>query len=303
MNTKTNHTKHHTPTIVLAWSSVLLLSILPNVLFDEFGGGTPDWLYLAKLGVLVALMWLSIVWEPARRLRTFYLAFLGLFLLEELFLRVGSWSRWQAWFTNQGFVIDQLGIQLRVAGVALAMLGLLASLGLKRREFFLRLGDLDEPAPPMPVFGFNAPTSWKRQGLLLGAGIGLAVMAAFGLTLRPEGAAWAALLPLFPMVLVLAAMNAFGEEVSYRAALLGPAYPPLGGRQAVWLTAAFFGISHYFGAPYGVIGVVLFGLFGWVLGTVMLNSKGLLWPWFIHFVVDVVIFSFIAMGAVTPGGG
>ena len=41
---------------------------------------------------------------------------------------------------------------------------------------------------------------------------------------------------------------------------------------------------------------------GYVLGRAMLKSEGILWPWFIHFLQDVVIFSFLAIGAVRPGG-
>jgi hypothetical protein len=35
----------------------------------------------------------------------------------------------------------------------------------------------------------------------------------------------------------------------------------------------------------------------------MLETRGLAWAWFIHFVQDVLIFSFLALGAITPGGG
>ncbi|HEX2695726.1 MAG TPA: hypothetical protein VHP61_08215 [Acidobacteriota bacterium] len=34
---------------------------------------------------------------------------------------------------------------------------------------------------------------------------------------------------------------------------------------------------------------------GWLLGKSMLETKGLLWPWFIHFVPDVIVFLFYAM--------
>jgi hypothetical protein len=35
----------------------------------------------------------------------------------------------------------------------------------------------------------------------------------------------------------------------------------------------------------------------------MLDTRGLGWAWFIHFVQDVAIFSFLALGEITPGGG
>jgi membrane protease YdiL (CAAX protease family) len=105
-----------------------------------------------------------------------------------------------------------------------------------------------------------------------------------------------------PWILLFAATNAFGEEMLYRSALLAPTHKVLGGEQAILLTATFFGIGHYYGVPYGITGVLLAGFFGWVLGWAMLETRGFFWPWMIHMVTDVVIFSFIAMGAVTAGG-
>jgi hypothetical protein len=32
------------------------------------------------------------------------------------------------------------------------------------------------------------------------------------------------------------------------------------------------------------------------------ETEGLFWPWFIHFLQDVVIYTFMAIGLVTAGG-
>jgi len=42
---------------------------------------------------------------------------------------------------------------------------------------------------------------------------------------------------------------------------------------------------------------------GWFLGKSMLETRGLFWAWLIHLVQDVLIFAFLAIGSVTPGGG
>lgn len=73
--------------------------------------------------------------------------------------------------------------------------------------------------------------------------------------------------------------------------------------QTLFLTAAFFGLAHYYGVPYGIIGVVMSTFLGWMEGKAMLETRGFFWAWFIHFWQDVSIFSFLAMGAVTAGGG
>ena len=35
----------------------------------------------------------------------------------------------------------------------------------------------------------------------------------------------------------------------------------------------------------------------------MLETRGLTWAWFIHFVQDELVYGFMAIGAITPGGG
>ena len=97
-------------------------------------------------------------------------------------------------------------------------------------------------------------------------------------------------------------MNAFSEEMTFRAALLAPLHGVVGKSQALLLTAALFGLWHYYGVPYGVVGVIMAGGLGWLLGKSMLETKGLFWAWFIHFWQDVAIFSFIAAGSIVPGG-
>jgi hypothetical protein len=68
------------------------------------------------------------------------------------------------------------------------------------------------------------------------------------------------------------------------------------------MVAVYFGIMHFYGVPYGVVGVLLAGFLGWILAKSMQETRGLFWAWFIHFWQDVWIFSFLAIGSITPGG-
>ena len=108
--------------------------------------------------------------------------------------------------------------------------------------------------------------------------------------------------PVLPVVLLAAALNAFNEEMTYKASLLAVLVDAVGSRQALWMVAAYFGLAHFYGVPYGVIGVVLASFLGWILAKSMLETRGLAWAWLIHFCQDVLIFGFIAAGAITPGG-
>lgn len=82
-------------------------------------------------------------------------------------------------------------------------------------------------------------------------------------------------IPLMPAVLLFAMMNSFSEEISYRASELAVLKGVISNPQALLLTAVFFGIGHYYGVPYGVIGVVMAGVLGWLLGKSMLETKGI----------------------------
>ena len=97
-------------------------------------------------------------------------------------------------------------------------------------------------------------------------------------------------------------MNAFSEEYSYRAAIIATIRPVVGDNQALLLSSFSFGGAHFYGIPYGFLGVGIAACLGYVLGRVMLETEELFWHWFIHLVQDVVIFAFMATGAVTPGG-
>ncbi len=118
----------------------------------------------------------------------------------------------------------------------------------------------------------------------------------------PSGNTLLTVLPMLPVIIVLALMNSFSEEMNYRAALLATLNGVVSRQQAILLSAAFFGIGHFYGVPYGILGVAMAGFLGWLLGKAMLETGGFFWPWLIHFLQDVLIFSFMAIGSVVAGG-
>ena len=70
-------------------------------------------------------------------------------------------------------------------------------------------------------------------------------------------------------------MNAFNEEFTLKAALLSVLEPAVGRGQALWLTTYYFGVGHYYGVPYGIVGLLLAGFLGWFLGKSMQETGGL----------------------------
>ena len=170
-----------------------------------------------------------------------------------------------------------------------------------RKAFFLVMGDTSAPVEPVRLLGIKNER-WNTLGRNFAIIISSGTLAFLILAGRPPLDIVVRALPFLPAVLLAAVLNAFNEEMTYKASFLSVLENAVGKGQALWLMAAYFGIGHYYGVPYGVIGVVMAGFLGWFLGKSMLETRGLWWAWFIHFWQDVLIFAFLAIGSITPGG-
>ncbi|MBN1398142.1 MAG: CPBP family intramembrane metalloprotease [Bacteroidetes bacterium] len=86
-------------------------------------------------------------------------------------------------------------------------------------------------------------------------------------------------------------MNAFTEEAYFRASILSTLHDVIGKTHTLLITIVLFGLSHWlYGSPPGILGFLMTGFLAYLLGKSMLETKGILWPWIIHFVPDVVVF-------------
>lgn len=279
---------------VVAWVVTLLISTLPEIVWIELTGGSPPWLTYAKMGLLLALTLTASVWKPIRPLRNFFLVMFAFFGLMELRLRVNfTWAPLQALFGATVFDGRMQAEQTGKLAVSLVMIVALLILGYKRRDFFLTRGNLRAPIEPVRLLGFPKPDPWTSFGLQWGLYIALALAVVQYLILRPDGELMLRVVPILPSILFNAALNAFNEEVTYRSPMLATLEPVGGGKQALWLSAYFFGIAHYFGTPGGLLGGILSIFMGWILGKGMLETRGLFWTWWIHFLSDVAIFTFL----------
>jgi membrane protease YdiL (CAAX protease family) len=281
----------------------LLVSLLPDILLNEFAGGAPAWLFWAKIGLLGGGLLISFLWSRLRALGLYFAVILSVYGL--------SWGvdlayhslNFAAWFAKApSFAQELFSVQVpRAITGGLLVLLMLALTGRFERFFFIP-GKLDAPAAPIPLI-LTRPPSWRCLGPAIAAalplGIGLFVFI-FGQS--PSREALQNVPPLLPFVLIFAASNAFGEEMLYRAPWLAALEKPLGPTQALLITAVYFGLAHFYGVPYGIPGVLMAFIPGWLMGKAMLETRGFFWAWLIHFAMDAVIFFFMALGAVTPGG-
>ena len=295
----------HRNKVILAWIITIIVSFLPDILFTEITGSAPSWLELVKTGILAIAVGMTFIQPKFHLLRNYFILLMAIVLLERLFYSTISGSpTWQGWLNqiNDSFIRTLLSTQALRVGIALCMIAILLVLGYKRREFFLVRGRLDAPVEPVRWLGVDRPISWTRFGTILSLAISLGLLlfllTAGTLSLSSLGS----LFPYLPWVVLFSACNAFGEEMTYRASLLTPLDPAVGKQHSLLLTATLFGVWHFYGVPYGVVGVLMAGLLGWLLGKSMLETRGFFWAWLIHFIQDILIFSFMAVGSIVPGG-
>ncbi len=290
---------------IVAWVVMLLSSLLPVIFFKELLGADTAWVFWVRVGMLAALIGAATFLQALRPLRGFFAAILVIFVAEWiLYDGIGKLDGWQAVFAAPGatFFVSMLGNQLLRVGGAVAMIGALLAMRLRRKDFFLTVGNLKAPIEPVRWLGFPKRDAWTRFGGQWGVYITLGTLVFLFLAGRPSLTAFMQAAPMLPGVLLLAAMNAFGEEMTYRAPLLATLEGTVGSRQALWIAALFFGIEHYYGVPYGVVGVLLASFLGMILSKAMVETRGFFWAWFIHFLQDVAIFAFMAIGSIVPGG-
>ncbi|HSB67534.1 MAG TPA: CPBP family intramembrane glutamic endopeptidase [Anaerolineales bacterium] len=286
---------------LFTWAVVLLVSDLPNAIWQAVRGEPPGWLFWAKIGFLLILILAGLVWKPVGDLRSYFLLLMVLMLT----LWGMSWLRgtaaYKAWEQGANWVLAMVVYQLLKLAVVAIMVALLWVLGKKREDFYLSAGQLDQPVM-IPKAG-KPPArrlmKWGTLGLILGICIAPLTILFFGIGNSPTSVIFLKALPYFPAVLLFAASNAFAEEMQFRASLLGELQKIIGPDQSIWLTATFFGLAHYFGgAPAGIPGVLIAGLLGALFAKCMLGSKGIVVPWFIHFCQNAVIYAFWAFGSV-----
>jgi membrane protease YdiL (CAAX protease family) len=152
--------------------------------------------------------------------------------------------------------------------------------------------------PPVRLFGEKKPTPLWRFGLVFTLFVIVGQIFMFILPLAPDTGILRLLVPFTPLILLLAALNGFSEEITMRIAPISPVFEVVGRRNAIWMAAILFGLAHYIGGiPSGIIGVLITTVLGWFFGKCLLDSKGFFWPWLFHTVQDLLPFTLMAIAS------
>jgi hypothetical protein len=289
-----------------AWVFLLLASGLPRIILQEVVGYQVSLNLSSLIAAIVILIGLTMtfLWSDIRDLRQFFILFMVLVAAEWfVYTKIDQLGFYQAWLDNPSFRVYMLAEQSLRLMVTLVMIAVLFIIKKKREAFFLTKGDTNAETKPVQWLGIGPGERWRRLGRNFAFILSLGTLAFLVFAGRPPLDIAIRALPFLPFVFIAAVLNAFNEEITYKASFLSVLENVVGKPQALLLMATYFGIGHFYGIPYGVIGVLMAGFLGWFLGKSMLETRGLFWAWLIHFVQDVLIFAFLAIGSIVPGGG
>jgi membrane protease YdiL (CAAX protease family) len=296
MNPATPETSSPWPRIV-AWAAVLG-STLPDIIWQESGHKVSLWLTatesLCILLAAAAAIWIRSLRGVARFLVAvaildFTWSYLSPALANLPAVRaVTDNASWGArLFLSRTFTLS---------GALLVSLTLIGA-GITRRDLFLCIGNLAAPAQPIPFLGLRKGLPWSWIGPAFLVVFAVILSPYLYLTVHPNFNISGRILRTLPWSLAVAAMNAASEEFQFRSVLLAHLRKVFRPGEAVLITAAFFGIGHYYGQPSGALGVAMAGFAGWIWARSMIDTRGGLWAFVIHMALDVVIFTFLVVGA------
>jgi membrane protease YdiL (CAAX protease family) len=289
----------HLKLTILAWGAMLWISPLLEIIWRQTSGKMPPWLDWVILGGILAfivLTWIASILKPLRGFLFVLLAAkIGWSFLIPLVTESQAWINWSqdaywgvVWLAERSLLFIP----------SLLMVLTLIGSGIGRRELFLVRGDPSAPAQPTRLLGRkNAFRPWNqlaREWLLYYFVILVIVL---GLQIRPDFRQISQALVYLPLAIITAVINAFNEEFQFRSAILARLEPVVGKQHVLWIPAVLFGLGHFYGMPAGPIGVLLATYLGWLFAKSMLETRGFVWAFWLHFIGDFVIYTFFAMTA------
>ncbi len=289
----------------LAWVAIFIGSMAPTIILRLFVPAgpaepvVPSWLVWTQVVALAVLWAVTWVWPTVKPLRGLILALLAFWVgafLSSFALESAAWSNWveqASW--GVALVATRLGTHL--IPVVLMALTLIGS-GIGRRELFLVRGNPSAPAQPSRLLLLKESKPWNRVArdfLLVYVTITAIVV---WLDVRPDVSQIPRALIFLPAVVIAAVINALAEEFQFRSMLLSRLESVVRPGQAILMTSVLFASLHYYtGTPSGPAGALVVAFLGWVAAKSVIETRGLVWAFLMHFLADFVIYAFWAMSA------
>jgi membrane protease YdiL (CAAX protease family) len=281
----------------IAWGAVII-STLPEIIWQETGHQVSFWFTIIE-SVLILAAALLAIWIPSLRGVTRFLIAIALLNLSWDYLRqaLTELSSVRAVTDNASWGARLfLARTFTLSGAVLVSFTLIGS-GVTRRDLFLSLGNPAAPARPIPFLGLRRPVPWTWLGPAFILVFAVFLAPYLYLTVHPNFSISDRIVRTFPWSVAVAILNAASEEFQFRSVLLAHLRGVFRPGETILLTAVFFGLGHYYGQPSGPLGVLMAGFAGWIWARSMIDTRGCVWAFLIHMVQDIVIFTFLAVGA------
>ena len=163
----------------------------------------------------------------------------------------------------------------------------------------LSVGDISAPADSMQWFGIGENKTWIFAGIYLSVVITLGTLSFVYIQFRKSKICVGEILPYVGWILLFSLTNSFSEEAIFRLGVISPLLGELSESSLILLSAVIFGLVHFGGMPNGLIGMLMAGFLGWFLAKSVIDTHGIFWAWFIHFIQDVVIYIGFIVGNIS----
>ena len=275
---------------LVAWAAVIG-STLPEIIWRESGHEISVW-WTGGESLLILLAALAAIWIVSlRKIARFLVAvailnFTWGYLSPTLaalpaVLAVTDNVSWgERLFLSRIFTLS---------GALLVSFTLIGS-GITRHDLFIAWGNPAAPAQPTRI-------RWTWLGPIFILVFAAALAPYLYATVHPNFRAGDRIIRTLPWSLAVATLNAASEEFQFRCVLLAHLKGVFRSSENILLTAAFFGIGHYYGQPSGTLGVLMASFAGWIWARSMIDTRGGVWAFLIHMAQDIVIFTFLVVGA------
>ena len=168
----------------------------------------------------------------------------------------------------------------------------------KRNTFkaYFRKGNLSADILPEPFMGIQPKESenWIHLGRNFSIIISVVTtIVIYFQLIGGNGISIGTMVSMLPFSIVFALSNSFVEESITRLGVVVVLKDAVKDRTIPFVSALLFGSIHYWGNPGGILGVLVAGFLGWFLTKSILETKGIFWAWWIHFLQDVIIITAI----------
>ena len=285
--------------VPIAWITTLLVSRLPEIILRDIFRLDVPWMPWAVVALCGGLWSASRLAPALRPLERYFVVMTVLAVLFAVIPSIFGSAAWRALVPADGHpIVILLSERVLLALLAFVMIAVVVLLGTRPRDAYLRVGDLNAATTSRKP-GSDELLRWGLFGPLML--LFLAAITAWAAAPMVRGSIDpAAAVPFLGLAAVAALLNAFWEEVAYRAAPLSQLQRAIGPSSGVLILAIWFGLGHYYGGiPSGPMGALLTGAVALLFGRAMIETRGFAWPLALHFVGDLVIYVFLALAATT----